>query len=176
MNWDTIASIATAFGVGIAAWQIWESRKLAQTTFEDSFDQQYRSLAMQIPVDALIGRAVIDEERRAVREKLYNYLDLCNEQIYLRMKKRVCHARWVEWCDGMKENLEKTAFSEVWEEIKKESPQTFSFLAQLEKRSFKCDPAKWQTRITIRSEPDRKNYAVLRKGKSRFDEGKILSD
>jgi len=44
----------------------------------------------------------------------------------------------------MKENLEKTAFREVWEEIKKESPETFSFLTQLEEHNFKCDPAKWQ--------------------------------
>lgn len=145
MNWSTIASIATSIGVGVAAWQIWESRKLAQTTFEDSFDQQYRSLAMTIPVDALIGRTVAHEEKQEVREKIYNYLDLCNEQIYLRKKKRICHSRWVDWCAGMKENLEKIAFREVWEETKKESPQTFSFLTQLEEHSFMCDPAKWKS-------------------------------
>ena len=143
MNWDTIASIATAVGVGIAAWQLWEGRKLAQTTFEDSFDQQYRSLAMQIPVNALIGKPVPDESKKAVREQIYNYLDLCNEQVYLRKKKRICHTRWVDWCAGIKENLEKPAFREVWEEIKKESPQTFSFLTRLEGHSFNCDPAKW---------------------------------
>lgn len=66
MNWDwnTIASLATAVGVGIAAWQIWESRKLAQTTFEDSLDKQYRSLVMQIPVDVLIGKPIPDEKKR----------------------------------------------------------------------------------------------------------------
>ena len=64
MNWDwnTIASLATAVGVGIAAWQIWENRKLAQTTFEDSLDKQYRSLVMQIPVDVLIGKAIPKEK------------------------------------------------------------------------------------------------------------------
>jgi len=145
VNWNTIASIATSIGVGIAAWQIWESRKLAQTKFEDSFDQQYRSLAMGIPVDALIGRAVDHEEKQDVREKIYNYLDLCNEQIYLRKKKRIRYSRWAVWRDGMKENLEKTAFREVWEEVKKESPQTFSFLTQLEEHSYMCDPAKWKS-------------------------------
>ena len=43
MNWDTVASLATAIGVCIAAWQIWQSRKLAQTSFEDGLDQQYRN-------------------------------------------------------------------------------------------------------------------------------------
>jgi hypothetical protein len=75
--------------------------------------------------------------------KSFLLLDLCNEQVYLRKKKRICHARWVDWCAGIKENLEKPAFREVWEEIKKESPQTFSFLTQLEGHSFNCDPAKW---------------------------------
>ena len=99
---------------------------------------------MQIPVDALIGGSVAHEKKREIREILYNYLDLCNEQIYLRKKKRIRYSRWVEWCDGIKENLEKPAFREVWEEIKKESPQTFSFLTQLEEHNFKSDPAKWQ--------------------------------
>jgi hypothetical protein len=143
LSWDTIASIATAIGVGIASWQLWEGRRLAQTTFEDSLDQQYRSLAMQIPVDALIGMPVAQEAKQAVRENIYNYLDLCNEQIYLRKKKRIRHSRWVDWCAGIKENLGKPAFREVWEEVKNKSPETFSFLTQLEEHSFNCDPAKW---------------------------------
>jgi len=144
MNWDTIASIATSIGVGIAAWQIWESRKLAQTTFEDSFDQQYRNMTMQIPVDVLIGKSAPKEKKEEIREIIYNYLDLCNEQIYLRKKKRISVIRWIDWSSGIKENLEKQAFREVWDEIKKESPQTFSFLSKLEENYFKCDPAKWK--------------------------------
>ena len=81
---NTIASIATAVGVAVAAWQIWASRKLAQTSFEGSLDQQYRKLVMQIPVDALLGRHVSSEKKQEVREIIYNYLDLCNEQAYLR--------------------------------------------------------------------------------------------
>lgn len=142
MTVDNIASIATAFGVAVAAWQIGESRKLAQTTFEDSLEQQYRNLAMQIPVDALIGRPVSDEKKSDIREIIYNYLDLCNEQIYLRVKKRVRKNRWQDWQDGIKANLKNPAFLEVWEEIKSVSPSTFTFLAKLEKCDFDCDPAK----------------------------------
>ena len=82
---NTIASIATAIGICIVAWQIRESRKLAQTSFEDDLDQQYRNLSMGIPVDALIGKPV-DDKNGKIREIIYNYLDLCNEQIYLRKK------------------------------------------------------------------------------------------
>ena len=78
MNWDTVASLATAIAVCIAAWQIWESRKLAQTSFEDGLDQQYRNLAMDIPVDALIGEPIKDNKKDELREIIYNYLDLCS--------------------------------------------------------------------------------------------------
>ena len=143
MNWDTVASIATSIGVGIVAWQIWESRKLAQTTFEDSLDQQYRSLVMQIPVDALIGKPISEDKKSDVREIIYNYLDLCNEQAYLRRKRRVSKLRWKDWGDGIKDNLCKPAFKEVWDEVKREAPSTFSSLTQLEKNGFDRDPAKW---------------------------------
>ena len=142
MNLDTIASIVTAVGVGIAAWQIWESRKLAQTSFEDSLDQQYRSLVMQIPVDALLGRSIPSPKKQEVREIIYNYLDLCNEQAYLRKKKRVTKSRWKEWNEGIRDNIKKPAFKEIWEEVKKEAPTTFSSLTELENSGFTCDPAK----------------------------------
>jgi hypothetical protein len=94
---ENIASIATAIGVAFAAWQIFQTHRLAQTTFEDSLDQQYRSLAMLIPVNALIGKSIPENEKKEVREIIYNYLDLCNEQIYLRVKNRVTENRWKDW-------------------------------------------------------------------------------
>ena len=141
MNWNTIASLATAIGVCIAAWQIWESRKLAQTSFEDGLDQQYRTLAMNIPVDALVGKPV-DDEKGELREIIFNYLDLCNEQIYLRGKKRISKNRWEDWNVGIKDNLSKPAFKAVWDEIKDTAPNTFTALEALEKDKFEIDPAK----------------------------------
>lgn len=145
MDWNTIASLATAVGVGIAAWQIWESRNLAQTTFEDSLDQQYRNLIMQIPVDVLLDKQTPVKKKEEVREIIYNYLDLCNEQTYLRKKKRVTRPRWNTWCEGIRDNINKPAFKEVWEEVKLEAPASFSSLTQLEKECFDCDPVKWNT-------------------------------
>jgi len=139
--WDTIASIATAIGVCIAAWQIWESRKIAQTSFEDGLDQQYRNLAMDIPVDALIGKSV-NHGKGKLREIIYNYLDLCNEQIFLRKKKRISKNRWKDWNSGIKDNLSKPAFKVVWDEIKETAPSTFTALEFLERKNFKIDPAK----------------------------------
>ena len=144
MNWDTIASIATAFGVIFAACQLWLSKRLAQVTFEDSLDQQYRNLAMQIPVDVLLGKNSPENNYSDIREIIFNYLDLCNEQVYLRKKKRVSETRWKEWSEGIEFNLRKPAFKEIWEEVKHEAPNEFTSLTVLEQNGFSLDPAKWK--------------------------------
>jgi len=141
MDWNTVASVATAIGVAVAAWQIWESRHLAQMSFEDAIDKQYRELAMQIPVDVLLGKNISVKQKHQVREIIYNYLDLCNEQAYLRKKKRISRARWREWCEGIQSNLNKPVFKEVWEEVKREAPDEFTALTELEKEGFNGEPA-----------------------------------
>ena len=144
MIWNTIAAIATAIGVAVAAWQIGQSRKLAQSSFEDSLDQQYRDLAHGIPVDALIGREVAESQKTETRELVYNYLDLCNEQIFLRQKNRITVETWHDWCSGMESHLGKPAFKAIWEEVKDQSPGSFSFLERLESDSFSSDPRRWK--------------------------------
>ena len=142
MSWDSIASVATAIGVGVAAWQIWESRKLSGAAFEDSFDQQYRELSYTIPVDALLGKELDKNKQNEAREAVYNYLDLCNEQVYQRARKRVSQERWHEWSLGIELNLSRPFFKQVWLEVKESTPGSFSFLEALEKEGFKIDPVK----------------------------------
>lgn len=143
IDWNSIVSIFTAVGVLIAAFALRVSSKIAQTEFEDSIDQQYRELAKGIPVDALIGKVVSGDKKDDTRELIYNYLDLSNEQIFLRKKKRIRKDTWVDWCVGIESNLQKVEFKAVWNEIKRESPHTFTFLERLDKSNFKGDPAKW---------------------------------
>lgn len=142
MSWDSIASIATAIGVGVTAWQIGESRKLTGAAFEDSFDQQYRDLPYTIPVDALLGKKLDENKQSEAREAVYNYLDLCNEQVYQRARKRVSKERWHEWSLGIELNLSRPFFKQVWSEVKESTPGAFSFLEALEKERFKLDPIK----------------------------------
>lgn len=145
MNWDTVASLATAVGVGIAAWQIWETKKLAGAAFEDSFDKQYRELSFSIPVNALLGKPLADEEKSRARESVYNYLDLCNEQIFQRTKNRISEDRWDEWALGIKDNIVRPFINEVWQEVKKSAPGSFSFLERLESEKFESDPTEWRS-------------------------------
>ena len=142
MNWDNIIPIVTAIGVGIAAWQLWQSRKLNIAAFEDSFDQQYRELSYTIPVDALLGKELDKTKEIEAREAVYNYLDLCNEQVYQRAKDRVSKERWHEWALGIQLNLSRPFFKQVWLEVKESTPGFFSFLEELEKAGFDIDPIK----------------------------------
>lgn len=141
---DIITSFATAAAVLVAAWQIRESRKYSVTAFEDSLDKQYREIIMQIPVDALIGKNITPEDQAYARENVFNYLDLCNEQIYLRRKKRISKSRWVDWNEGIKGNLQKPIFQKVWAEVMEEAPGEFTDLTKLENNSFDSDPAQWK--------------------------------
>ncbi|MFT5610752.1 MAG: hypothetical protein ACI9WC_001952 [Arenicella sp.] len=150
MDLTTLTSLATTIGVLIGAcavligaWEIRQSKKLSEAQFEDSFDQQYRELSHEIPVDALLGKSLDEGKKNQAREAIYNYLDLCNEQVYQRVKKRVSQARWHEWSSGIKANLNRPFFNEIWEEVKIESKGSFSFLERLEQEDFKSDPAKW---------------------------------
>ncbi|WP_394168349.1 hypothetical protein [Saccharospirillum alexandrii] len=143
MDLNSIASAATAAGVLIATWQIWQSRKLAGASFEDSYDQQYRELMYRVPVDALLGKKLNGDSHKEAREAIYNYLDLCNEQVYQRSKRRVSKARWAEWKSGIKDNLEKSLISGIWCEVKSNVPGSFSFLERLEQSEFESDPVRW---------------------------------
>lgn len=145
LDWTAIAAVATAISAIGAAWTLREMRAIAQGSFEDSFDQQFRELARGIPVDALIGKEVALDKKNETRELVYNYLDLSSEQAYMRMSGRVRKATWNSWCLGIKANLEKVEFSKVWEEVYLHSPDTFTYLARLVEDDFKSDPKSWKS-------------------------------
>ena len=140
---EDLSSVATAIGVVFAAWQIWESRRLSEAQFEDSFDQQYRELSYAIPVNALLGKPLTESKDGKAREAVYNYLDLCNEQVYQRSKNRISKERWREWSSGIKSNLGRPFFQSVWLEVKDSASGSFSFLERLEKDNFNTDPRNW---------------------------------
>lgn len=136
-----LASLATALGVCFGAWQIKVGKEQAQATFEDSLDQQYRSLSMELPVSVLIGEPVVENDRMRVRELIFNYLDLANEQVYLRAKGRISKYTWASWCGGIQLHLAKPAFDEVYIEIKEKCD--FTYLNRLIESNFTSDPKHW---------------------------------
>lgn len=145
-----MGSIATAFGLIYVAQDVHHSKKTTQAEFEDQFDQQYRALMMPIPVDVLIGKETAKMDKERVRELVYVYLDLTNEQIYMRSIGRVSKATWESWCSGILAHMARPGFREVFEEVRESS--NFTYLEQLlaaeNYKPFKGanDPRNWSKR------------------------------
>ena len=94
-------------------------------------------------MEALLGRELTPDEAKEAREGIYFYVDLSNEQVFLRQNGRVSDAAWILWRDGIKSNLSRPAFEKAWKEFKIAVPNIFLELRRLEKSDFKDDPKGW---------------------------------
>jgi hypothetical protein len=147
MNWVAIGSIATARGVIFVGWQIWQTRKQNITAFEDEMSRQYREIPKTIPVEALLGEELSKEELEDAENGIYHYLDLSNEEVFLRQNGRVSSETWKSWCNGIKSNLRRWAFAQVWRTIQSKVPNDFLELQTLEAGHFTTDPRRWRKLI-----------------------------
>jgi hypothetical protein len=148
MNWEAleaISSAVTALGVFIAAYQIGSNRMQNKTRFEDELAREYRDLGRAISLKALLGEELTDEEFLGAKIGLWHYIDLSNEQVFLRQQKRISKKTWNYWREGIQCNLSRPAFRKAWEQIKATLPHDFTELQRLERTAFKDDPAKWGT-------------------------------
>jgi hypothetical protein len=141
---EVCTALATAIGVIFVAWQLWQTKRQAVTSFEDHLAREYRDLAKEIPASALLGQELQKDEFLEVRELIYNYIDLTNEQVFLRQIGRVSKETWEYWLDGIKSNLSRQIFARVWTEVKAGVPESFQELRRLEKEAFASDPIRWR--------------------------------
>lgn len=137
------ASLATAVGVIVAAYQIRLTRQLSRTQFEDDLTKQFREIIRRIPIEALLGEELSEEAYDRTRDDFFRYIDLSNEQVFLRRNDRVSARTWKLWCEGIKAFLSRPAFVRAWGEFKDKSPDTFKELRRLEREDFKIDPYEW---------------------------------
>ena len=140
---DLGASIGTAIGVAVAAWQIWRSASQARTDFEDELVREYRGITRLIPTPAHLGKTLSDEEHLAALPAMYAYVDLANQQVFLRMNGRIRTTTWDDWAEGIQGKLVQPAFKRAWEEIRDATPGSFKELQRLEAEKFKPDPHAW---------------------------------
>ncbi len=112
-----VAAIGALVGLYIAARQLAARIALAKLTFEDSFTKEYRQLIRSIPTKALLGARLNEEERREALAGFYHYIDLCNEQAYLKSKGRITERTWREWRQGIEGNLSRPEFAAAWSYI-----------------------------------------------------------
>jgi hypothetical protein len=140
---NTVANVVMATGALLILWQIRESRLNAITSFEDAMDKEYRELIRRLPTQLMLGSDLTESLIQEHLDEFYYYFDLCNQQAFLRQRKRVRPSTWTYWSDGMRSNFERPAFHRAWDLVKEKAPGDFGELRQLECLGFKSDPAEW---------------------------------
>jgi hypothetical protein len=145
IDWTAVGSIATAAAVLLAGWQLRLSWQQAKSAFEDQLEREYRDIAAQLPVAALLGAELAPPLFEVTLTAFYRYIDLTNQQIFLRQHGRISKATWVNWREGIAHNLRRSAFAAAWAQIKEAAPEDFHELRRLENGGFaaKDDPIKW---------------------------------
>ena len=143
MNIDSLALYMTFLGLLAAIYQLRQNFLQQRTIFEDSISKDYRDIIQRIPYKALIGEELGLSEANAVHNEVYNYMDLCNEQIYLRRSNRVSKKTWDNWQEGMSTNFGLKAFNDTLIEVFEKLPSNFSELQRVKASDFKTDPVKW---------------------------------
>ncbi|HKO62818.1 MAG TPA: hypothetical protein VJV03_16760 [Pyrinomonadaceae bacterium] len=137
---QSATSILTTLGVGIAAYQLFLTKRGAQSDFEDSFSEQYRSIVADLPLKALLGQSLTDQEIEASLRTFYNYFDLCNEQAFLAARGRLDSKTWANWREGIEQQMRRPAFVEAWRRLRPQldgSFDDFRALLPISERSFK---------------------------------------
>ncbi|ALF60781.1 hypothetical protein [Psychrobacter urativorans] len=127
-----------------AVYQFWINTQQSKTTFEDSISKEYRDIFKNIPYSALIGKTLIDEEVNQATNGIYNYMDFCNEQIFLRKTGRVRKDTWNNWQEGMCTNFLLPIFVSVSKEVFEELPNIFTELRRVMAENYSTDPKKWK--------------------------------
>jgi len=157
LDWlQVIASSATAVAVFLAWWQLHQSKNQATTNFEDTLTREYREISRRLPLSALLGKPLSDEEMQKSLPSFFSYIDLSNEEVFLRQQNRISEQTWKNWCDGIKSNLRRPAFEKAWQSIRDESDGSFQELRRLIGEQFSKDPAEWG-REHLPSVQDKKN-------------------
>ncbi|KQC08027.1 MAG: hypothetical protein APR54_05160 [Candidatus Cloacimonas sp. SDB] len=146
---QTIAATATAIGIFIAVIQLIYSYGHSITRFEDEVSKEYREIIKPIPTEAILGEELSDDEFKKHLESIFSYIDLSNEEIFLRQRGRVSRKTWDYWRSGILSNMKKPVFKKAWDiiiEANKKHPdnKTFAELEYLlEPENVQKDPRKW---------------------------------
>ena len=143
MNWTAIGSVATAIAVIVAVLQLHAAAKVSRTSFEDALAREYREIARELPMKALLNEELENDDFQLALPRFFQYLDLSNQQVFLRANGRIGRITWREWCEGIRFNLSRTAFRAAWEHLKERDSKTFNELRRLEQERFELDPRSW---------------------------------
>jgi hypothetical protein len=143
LDWNAVGSVSTTIAVLLGAWQVRRGRLQATTDFEDDLSREYRELSRAIPMSIHLGELFEGTDYQRMVPYLYQYLDLSNEQIFLRMNGRISKATWEQWVEGIESTISLPVFARAWLDVKTKAPQRFSELRRLESTKYQEDPRSW---------------------------------
>ena len=123
---------------------MWRNANQSKTTFEDSLTKEYREIIRKIPYKALVGDNVSDKEENIAFNEIFNYMDICNEQIFLRIEGRIRKNTWLNWQEGMKTNFSTQIFKLVSEDVFEKVENNFKELKKVQELEYNTDPKKWK--------------------------------
>jgi hypothetical protein len=149
-DWVAFGFVATAVGSGATAVTVLMTRQQlktgqwqAQTAFEDELEREYREILRDLPVEALLDASMESAVSEATLRAFYRYIDLTNQQVFLRSQGRISERTWKNWCDGIESNLRRPAFEAAWKQISETAAEDFQELRRLERSNFSDDPIDW---------------------------------
>ena len=105
--------------------------------------KEYREIIRRIPYKAIIGDEISDDDSHKAFNEIYNYMDLCNEQIFLRKTGRVSANTWNNWQEGMLTNFSLKVFDRASQEIFSKLTHNFTELKRVQDSGYKTDPKRW---------------------------------
>ncbi|EMA18598.1 hypothetical protein [Haloarcula argentinensis] len=137
---QTVGSLLTGLGAAFVFLQFRQQNMQFVTEFEDGLTKEYREIVQDLPVKV---RASEDVDWEQNKQDIYRYIDLCNEQIFLRQNGRVSKETWKSWQEGMESNIQEGVFNSGWENIKSNT-DSFDELKRVEKEDWDTDPYHWE--------------------------------
>lgn len=128
---DSLTGVATSVGLFIAYRQFRLATRQALATFEDALAREYRQVAHRLPVRALLGEPLPDDELERALVDFYWYFDLTNEQLHLCRHRRISDETWRNWREGIRAHMRKPAFAAAWRAVSDRAPHAFRELRAL---------------------------------------------
>ena len=115
ISFDTLTSIFTVVGLGVACYQLWQTRVSLRDGFERSFFDRYQRIADGLPPHVLLGGST--DDLPTDDWTFYKYFELCEEELYYRAHRRVSADTWRDWWYGITQNMDKEPFRKALDRL-----------------------------------------------------------